>query len=110
MWYPERVLALADVAGLQALRTAGDIELDLLALGQRPETVAGDRRIMNEHVLATLLGNESEPLRLVEPLHCATSHLELLVRRGLREPRLLICRADATAAPGHSDREFGPWP
>jgi hypothetical protein len=30
---------------------------------------------MHEHVLAILLGNESVPLRIVEPLHVALSHL-----------------------------------
>jgi hypothetical protein len=33
---------------------------------------------VHEHVLATFLSDESETLRLVEPLHRATSHLRLL--------------------------------
>src|SRR5262245_56453063 len=38
---------------------------------------------MNEHVLATFLGDEAETLRLVEPLHGALCHLyELLTCRG----------------------------
>jgi hypothetical protein len=32
---------------------------------------------VHEHVLAVLLGDETEPLRIVEPLHAALSHLYL---------------------------------
>src|SRR5262249_18800466 len=62
----------------QALRPTGDVELDPFALGERLETLALDRREVHEHVLAARLGDEAKALRLVEPLHGATSHLKLL--------------------------------
>src|SRR5207247_4628990 len=75
-WYlGRRVVAksgLADVCGLQSLRTAGDVELHGLTLGKRLEAVALNRREVHENVLSTLLGNEAKSLGLVEPLHRAT--------------------------------------
>src|SRR5690349_7428191 len=71
---------LADVRRLQPLGTAHDVELERFALGERLEPLAGDGREMHEHVLAAVrLGDEAKALRLVEPLHSATRHLELLV-------------------------------
>src|SRR5438093_4391367 len=81
-WYPE-LLHLADVRRLQPLRTAAHVELQRLALGKRLESVATDGREMHEYVLTAIrLGDEAEALRLVEPLHGATSHLKLLLYAG----------------------------
>src|SRR5262249_11193159 len=66
--------ALPDVAGLQALRPLHDLELDALAFGERLETFSLDRGEMHEHVLATLLRDETEALRVVEPLHGTRRH------------------------------------
>src|SRR5207249_12216049 len=82
------VLGFADVRRLQPLRTARHVELERLALGERLEPLAGDGREMHEHVLALRLGDESKALRLVEPLHGATSHLKLLVVSGSEDPHL----------------------
>src|SRR5437867_304392 len=71
---PRGLLDLADVRGLQALRPTGDVELHALTLCQGLEPFALDRGEMDEHVLATFLGDEAKTLRLVEPLHSSTCH------------------------------------
>src|ERR1700686_4447791 len=68
---------LGNVGGLQALGALGNLEFDLLALFQRPEAIATDRRVMHEHVLAVLLADEPEPLLRVEPLHMTNCHCVL---------------------------------
>src|SRR6185369_5574339 len=73
-----RASDLANVRRLQALRAPRDVELDSLALGERLEAIALDGREVHEHVLAARLRDETKALRLVEPLHGATSHLKLL--------------------------------
>ena len=78
-----RVLGLANVRCLQPLRATGHVELERLALGERLEPVASDGREMDEHILSAIrLGDEAKALRLVEPLHGATSHLKLLLYPG----------------------------
>jgi hypothetical protein len=48
-----------------------DIELHAFAFVERLEAPASDRRMVDEQVLAAILGrDESEPLVVVEPLHC----------------------------------------
>src|SRR5580765_2431122 len=60
---------------------------------------------MHEHVLATFLGDESEPLRLVEPLHRTPSHdADSLKNAGPSRPRESY-RRNATATSGPSDRK-----
>src|SRR5215510_5454963 len=71
-------LNLANVGGLQPLGSASHVELEGLTLGQRLEPFALNRGEMHEDVFAVLLGDEAETLRFVEPLHGATSHLQLL--------------------------------
>src|SRR5262245_10480381 len=72
-WYSR--LGLADSGRLETLRTAGHLELHVFALGKGLEALTLDRREVHEHVLSAFLRDESESLRLVEPLHCATSHV-----------------------------------
>src|SRR5712664_318404 len=83
-WPGPSRLCLADVCSLEALRPLHDLELQALALGQGLEALAGDGRVMNEHVLTALLLDESETLRLVEPLHSSNRHSLLLANWGLR--------------------------
>src|SRR2546426_4431211 len=73
-----RALGLANVCRLQSLRATRHIELEGLSLGESLEPLTGDGREMDEHVLALWLSDETKALRLVEPLHGATSHLKLL--------------------------------
>src|SRR5580765_1832214 len=74
--YPDGTVrsCLADVAGLQALRPLHDLELDPLSLGERLEALTTDCGEVHEHVLATLLRDETETLRVVEPLHSTRRH------------------------------------
>src|SRR3954463_8105097 len=65
---PCKVLDLVDVAGLRALRTVNDLELDRLAFLERTEAVALDRRVVDEHVTASVAFDESVTLGVVEPL------------------------------------------
>src|SRR5262249_12381587 len=67
-------LYLADVRGLQPFRTAVDVELDLIALSEALEALPLDGGVMHEHVLAALLRDEAEALRVVEPLHSSRCH------------------------------------
>src|SRR5262245_63233321 len=78
--------ALPDVARLQALRPLHDLELHTLALGKRLESLSLDRGEMHEHVLATLLRDETKTLRVVEPLHGTRRHLLTPSGRGGSTP------------------------
>src|SRR5947208_12825399 len=69
-------LRFTHVRGLKSLRSTDDIELEPLAFGQRLEALALDRGVVNEHVLATLLLDETKTLRFVDPLHRSVCHLQ----------------------------------
>src|SRR5262245_43095883 len=69
-----RRLGFPDVRGLQALGTARHLELDPVTLGEALEALSLDGAEVHEHVLAALLSDEPETLRVVEPLHCSLSH------------------------------------
>src|SRR5260370_42564918 len=78
--FPLTRSARANVLSLRALRTLGDVELDLLVLVQRLVTLRLDRRVVHENVVAAvLLRDEAETLLGVEPLHGALSHCSLLL-------------------------------
>src|SRR6185503_16416311 len=97
-------LRLTDVSGLEALRAADDIELQSLALGERLEAIALDRGIVDEHVLATFLLDETETLRLVEPLYRSTRHFENSFDYGVR-PQHAAFRGKRPAALAGFQRE-----
>jgi hypothetical protein len=65
---------LADVGSLETLRPLDDLELHVVALGQRAEAFGDDCGVMNEDVLATILRDETEPLCVIEPLDRALRH------------------------------------
>src|SRR3712207_55641 len=68
-----------DVRGLWALGGLAQLVLDLRALGQRPEPIAGDPGEVDERVLAPVIGrDEAEALFVAEPLHDTGSHLTAL--------------------------------
>src|SRR5512143_174828 len=70
-----RQLGSANVLCLQALRPARDFELHFLAFLQGLETFHLDRRMMAEDIFAAIiLGDETKPLRIVEPLYCTACH------------------------------------
>jgi len=58
------------VLGGGTLLALHDVELDLLAFGQRLEAATVDGGVVNETILLSVLrGNESKTLCIVEPLH-----------------------------------------
>ena len=67
----EGSVGAGDVDGLGAAVLAlGDGELDLLALGEGAEAVGLDGGLVDEEILAAVVGgDEAEPLGVVEPLH-----------------------------------------
>src|SRR5690349_11330683 len=65
---------LANVLRLQPLWTLGDVELDVVALGEATEPLRLDRCEVNEHVRTRLLRDKAKALRVVEPLHLTLSH------------------------------------
>src|SRR5262249_43337853 len=64
----------ADVRRLKALGAPIHVELHLLTLGERAEAVRLNGALMAENVFPHLLLDESKTLRVVEPLHCSSSH------------------------------------
>src|SRR4051812_28036029 len=59
----------------EALCTLDGVVLHLRALSKGLEALAGDRRVVDENVLATLFrGDEAVPLRVVEPLNGSSCH------------------------------------
>src|SRR3954464_4843983 len=70
---------LADVGRLRPLWPLGDLVLNLLAFRGAAETFRLDRGVVDEHVLAAAVGrDETESLRIVEPLHRTCRHRTLL--------------------------------
>src|SRR5262245_49196850 len=67
-------LHFPDVGRLQALGASRHLELDLIALAEALEALSLDGAVMDEDVLAALLGDEAESLRIVEPLHSSLCH------------------------------------
>jgi hypothetical protein len=70
-------LELYDVGCLGALGRFDDVELHLLALGERLEAAVLNVAEMNEHVSATFTGNEAKTFGIIEPLHGSGYHGEL---------------------------------
>src|SRR5882762_3085057 len=97
-------LRFANVRGLKSLGSTDDIELQPLAFGQRLEALALDRGVVDEHVLATLLLDETKTLCFVEPLHRSVCHLQLLLLTGASP---LHHALPSGARPGHLGRASG---
>ena len=64
----------ADVLRLFTLASGRDVELDALALFEGAISVTLNRGEVDEHVVTTLTGDESEALFAVEPLDGASCH------------------------------------
>src|ERR1019366_2798760 len=61
---------LGDVLRRRALLALHDVEFDRVTLGERLEAAALDGAVVHEAVLLPVVGrDETEPLRVVEPLH-----------------------------------------
>src|SRR6267378_7684473 len=65
---------LANVLRLQPLWTLGDVELDVVTLGEAAEALRLDRCEVDEHVWTRLLRDKPKAFRVVEPLHLTLSH------------------------------------
>src|SRR5881396_420962 len=64
---------------LRSLGAWDDVELDPLAFIQGPKTPAFNRRVVDEDVRATILGDEPIPFFCVKPLHGALCHSMILL-------------------------------
>src|SRR3979409_1297171 len=71
-------LDLAGVRGPGPPRPLGPLELDLVALRQALEALALDGVEVHEHILASLLGDETVALRIIEPLDRTLCHRRAL--------------------------------
>src|SRR5215211_6661030 len=97
-------LARDDVDGLGALVPGLGVIADACALGQRLVAVTADAAVMDEEVLAGLVGrDEPEPLVIAEPLHCSCSHVMYLY--GVCALRTRRCCKATTAGAEHCDAE-----
>src|SRR2546422_9602688 len=99
----------SDVSGLETLGAARDVELDAVALGQGFEALGLDRSVVNEHVLAAVLRDETVPLGLVEPLHSSVCHASVprtFLRGPLDAPRLY---AGAPSAAEGKQKRRADW-
>src|SRR4030095_1172916 len=65
---------LANVGGLESLRSPGHLALDPISLGQALGGLGPNGVEVAEPVLAPLLGYEAVPLRIVEPLDGTLCH------------------------------------
>lgn len=65
-----------DVGRLQAFRTLGDLKFNPLALLQGAKTLAVDRGVVHEHILAIVLGDKAVPFLTIEPFHCTLDHTQ----------------------------------
>ena len=74
-WWRSSSGRRADVLGLVALAAGADVELDLLTLFEGAVTRPLDRGEVDEHVVATLAGDEAEALLRIEEFHSACSQL-----------------------------------
>src|SRR5439155_12380900 len=88
------------------LRAGLGLELDLLTLVERAEAARVNVRLMDEQVLASLIGDdEAEPLVGVEPFHGSRSHL--VPPRVLCRPRGGCCVNTYCAQPALLRRAAG---
>src|SRR5918996_6375856 len=71
--------------GLRPLGTLGDLKLHLVPLVERLEPRLFNRRIMDEDIRPTILGDEPEPFLLVKPLDGPMSHDMILLTWGFGE-------------------------
>ena len=68
-----------DVLSLQTFGAFDNLKLDGFAFVQGFEALSLNGGVMNEHILAGILGNETKSFLVVEPLDFATGHNFFLV-------------------------------
>src|SRR5690349_728815 len=64
----------ADVDRLEPLLPSREFELNLFSSIETAVALFQNRRVMNENVLAVLLGDEPVALHVIEPFDCPPSH------------------------------------
>ena len=64
----------ADVESFRALLAGANLELDVLAFVEAAVAIARDVGVVDEHVLASLNGDESEALLGIEKFYGASRH------------------------------------
>ena len=69
-----RLLNGLDVFCLWTLLTLLNIKLHALPFFERSIALGDDRRLVDEHVTPIVRLDETEPLRVVKPLYCTSSH------------------------------------
>src|SRR5688572_18706157 len=74
----ERLYA-SDVRCVESLFSGTDLELHLLSLGERLESVHLNRREVHEHIFTAFLLNEAVSLGVIEPLHLPSGHSRCLL-------------------------------
>ena len=63
-----------DLLGFRSLFAGNNFEIDLLALIQRLEPNADNRRVMDEDIRAPILYDKTKPMPVIEPFYLATGH------------------------------------
>jgi hypothetical protein len=67
-----------NILRLGAFIAADDIEADFLAFVEGLEAGTENGSVMDENILSRVLGDEPEPLFIIEPFDFATGHIFLL--------------------------------
>lgn len=70
---------LLHVRGLQSFGSVHNLEFHRIALSQRSESIRRDGGVVHKNILAAVLRNETETLRIVEPLNCTLRHCDDLM-------------------------------
>ena len=86
------MLGLAHVRGLGPFWTLNHVELHPVALGEAAKALGLDGGVMDKHIRPALTSDEPETLRVVEPLHSTSFHVNLFLRgapSNVRRPLLL---------------------
>ena len=82
-------LGALDVLGLQAFGAFDNLKLDGFPFVQGFEALSLNSGVMNEHILAGLLGNETKTFFVVEPLDFTTGHNLLLFSEAKKKHALV---------------------
>jgi hypothetical protein len=93
------VLDALDVRRVETFGTRLNLELHFLTFDEGFEPIHGDRRKVDEHILAAILLNEAVPLRVIEPLHFPSGHAAASC--GVNRAHAYTARGKPTPVCGH---------
>jgi hypothetical protein len=77
-----QILQLNNIISSRTFRAVNNFILDPGTLIEGFETISFDSRVMNEHVVATVLLNKTKTLRCIKPFYCTFFHLNYSFMRG----------------------------